>query len=305
MKTLGRMDSCVKERTYVLLVAVSALVLHLHHAYGNSNCVNNISIPRSTEYNRSAGEPLTVECPVQFCSQQPPNVTWCKVSGDTICQAIAGGPGIAVQWEERRRNDGVYLLKFVSVHENDTGFYKCWAEFGTQQTVGHVIKINILAAVVKGNTTMDKSENTRVTPSLDLKNMEWLLYLSFSLLGLSVFILIISLLVYYLRKVKQKASASPEEPEDKTEIPPECSSNAQLQLESATNGLVTNENVAVAEETSNDNKEPTLDYAEEQDSILYADLKHDVNRVTNTWHVDDGEIEYATVRINVALDDSQ
>ncbi|XP_063298023.1 B- and T-lymphocyte attenuator-like [Pelobates fuscus] len=111
------------------------------------SCINSINIPRNTQYNATIGETLSLRCPLQLCPDANPRVTWCKMTSDRSCQFVEERVGISFHLAENKTDSAVYLLNFTSTEVNDTGFYKCSAQFLNQQAVGHLIKVNILERI--------------------------------------------------------------------------------------------------------------------------------------------------------------
>ncbi|KAG8450114.1 hypothetical protein GDO86_002659, partial [Hymenochirus boettgeri] len=69
-------------------------------------------------------EPLVLECPVSFCSNDPPNVSWCKLH-KTLCEPLHGGSGLTMGWKVTEKDSAIYLLNFNSMTLDDVGYYRC------------------------------------------------------------------------------------------------------------------------------------------------------------------------------------
>ncbi|XP_063298329.1 B- and T-lymphocyte attenuator-like isoform X2 [Pelobates fuscus] len=270
-------------RSYTLLIAISVLTLYVDHVIAIEPCVNGIDIHRHTQYNLSIGETFSLKCPVRFCSEGAPNMTWCKHNGGS-CQPIDTDSRISFEWTEYRAHYAVYLLKFQSINLTDSGFYGCSAKYKDQQTVGHLVRINIAA----GNTTYLTTSTTGEIMTSDV-----IKYTVSSLGALCMLIIILSLLIYCMqrKKAKHKTTSQTGDAEQEIRNDSEYASDI-LQLKISEAAIVSDETI-----DENSVMETTPDYTTEQDSVVYADLNHSAGRMINNICMDDDQIEYATVHL--------
>ncbi|OCT91336.1 hypothetical protein XELAEV_18014387mg, partial [Xenopus laevis] len=105
-------------------------------------CIPQIHTKRNTQCNKSVGESLAIQCPVSFCSEELPHVTWCKVVGGT-CEPTDMGSRLVMEWTGQKENTATYLLTFVAAQLNDTGFYRCTLINQSVNIVGYTITVNI------------------------------------------------------------------------------------------------------------------------------------------------------------------
>ncbi|XP_069801009.1 B- and T-lymphocyte attenuator-like [Dendropsophus ebraccatus] len=103
-----------------------------------SSCVPSLHTPPNPQPSTTEGQALILRCPARSCSEELPSMTWCRIQTEDVCQALTTGPRVFFQWER-----DVYVLKFVPAHRNDTGYYRCSADFGEQRITGNLIRVNV------------------------------------------------------------------------------------------------------------------------------------------------------------------
>ncbi|XP_075449682.1 B- and T-lymphocyte attenuator isoform X2 [Ascaphus truei] len=294
----------------------------LHHLMlqrkGNESCSITIHIPRNSHSNASVGDSLTLRCPIRFCSEKLPNVTWDKLAGEQY-EPLKEGLKTSSEWTELQQNNVVHLLTFVSVQVNDTGFYRCSAADLATQSVAHAINVSISERI---EYVSDMDENTTITtPSPNstrhrykniqsvFESIKWVVYLLVSLGVLCILIMVCSLVGICLRRLKAKRR-----------MPPDTLTNEEIRFVATPQGSTQRPAHSDAlsycspdtEKASEPIESPT-EYAiicnpapatssspEEQDAIVYCDLKHvsiDSNRMRNE-HLLHDETEYAVVCMN-------
>uniref|UniRef100_A0A6I8QYL7 Ig-like domain-containing protein n=1 Tax=Xenopus tropicalis TaxID=8364 RepID=A0A6I8QYL7_XENTR len=128
-----------RSRTFCITDPIPVYTLLLSLLIG-SECIPQIHIKRNTKYNESVGKLLSLQCPVSFCSEELPVVTWCKLTAIT-CESLSAGPGRLMEWTGRKENTAVYLLTFVGAQLNDTGYYRC--TLTTQSVIGRTVRVEI------------------------------------------------------------------------------------------------------------------------------------------------------------------
>ncbi|XP_073526949.1 B- and T-lymphocyte attenuator-like isoform X2 [Phyllobates terribilis] len=125
-----------------------------------SSCVPSLNIPPNTQSSITEEQALILRCPVRSCSKELPNVTWCRTE-EGGCGAVTSGRGVFYEWE-----DNMYVLKLVAAHRNDTGHYRCSAEYGGWRITGNVIIVTVIGA------------NARVIGD---RSQSWITYFSIAL----------------------------------------------------------------------------------------------------------------------------
>ncbi|XP_072254451.1 uncharacterized protein [Pyxicephalus adspersus] len=179
-----------------------------------SSCTPSINIKRNSKSSGTQGQPVSLRCPVCLCSEEWPNVTWCKVDEgpNNQCNPVKLDHQIISGWEDKKENKGVYVLKFSSVQINDTGFYKCLAAFKEQQIVGSVIQFTVSDTAMATTTPMDmltsSNTNSTVLNIQVLKQFKIFMYVMVSVGGVCFMIIIISVLVFCYRKRQIKPGSS-------------------------------------------------------------------------------------------------
>ncbi|CAN2387775.1 hypothetical protein PRIEUP_LOCUS12094, partial [Pristimantis euphronides] len=149
---------------YLWILALLPLIFTSSHLNrGGSSCEPSLNIPPNTQSNTTEGEALILKCPVLSCSNKLPNMIWCRTQGEDICQALISGRGVFLEWEEN-----VHVLKLVPAHRNDTGYYRCSADFEEQQITGNVIKVNVFGAPKHGIRDTGKTWITYASIALRL-----------------------------------------------------------------------------------------------------------------------------------------
>ncbi|XP_077340643.1 uncharacterized protein LOC143984233 [Lithobates pipiens] len=126
------------------IYAFSPLTFAISHGISNgTSCMSAVNSSTTVQYNTTATQPFTLRCPVQLCTNTLPNITWCKVNKENICDPVTAGPRISPDQEQREKeNYTVYILKFYSTQIDDSGLYKC-LEVHQEQQIVRVIKVRV------------------------------------------------------------------------------------------------------------------------------------------------------------------
>ncbi|XP_069616741.1 B- and T-lymphocyte attenuator [Ranitomeya imitator] len=263
-----------------------------------SSCTPGITMARNPNSGTLSGQSLVLNCIVQLCEWELPNVTWCKIAGQQ-CDPLRTRDGIYSKLEAQRKDNIVYVLKFDSVQINDTGYYQCKAKFKNQQIIGSPVELNIAGeSVIENSTAINTTETGNTTKGTDtIRNMTLLLYIASTLGGLCVFIITISLLTYCIRRLKVTHRSSSQDRATTEELQFVAMSGSLKNCSKQTHGgtLKDTDQTAVAVEVTYDNAH--LGYKstpKEEDSIVYADLNYNSKKTIFQFE-DDNEIEYATV----------
>ncbi|KAM4045243.1 B- and T-lymphocyte attenuator-like [Anomaloglossus baeobatrachus] len=122
------------------ILALVPLTLNTKNQNGSS-CVPSLNIPPNTQSSITEGQALILRCPVQSCSYELLNMTWCRTEGDNSCEAVTSGPGVSYEWESN-----VYVMKLLPACRNDTGSYRCSVQYGGQRITGNIITVNVMEA---------------------------------------------------------------------------------------------------------------------------------------------------------------
>lgn len=136
--------ACIIQQSYNGICSASHNLYELLLIPGNgTSCMSAINSSTTVQYNTRATQPFILRCPVQLCTNTLPNITWCKVNKENICDPVIAGPRISPDQEQREKeNYTVHILKFYSTQIDDSGLYKCLVVYQEQQMV-IVIKVRV------------------------------------------------------------------------------------------------------------------------------------------------------------------
>ncbi|CAL8390905.1 unnamed protein product [Boreogadus saida] len=113
------------------------LLLSSSTSGASGQCAEEIFVRRNQVFVAQEGEPLEVQCPVSFCSDPPPRVSWVKYTKGS--DKDKPGSVLESRWEGRSDSSGVSYLTFTHLLLNHSGEYRC----GTSFTKGHIINITV------------------------------------------------------------------------------------------------------------------------------------------------------------------
>uniref|UniRef100_A0A3B4ET85 Ig-like domain-containing protein n=1 Tax=Pundamilia nyererei TaxID=303518 RepID=A0A3B4ET85_9CICH len=105
----------------------------------DSDCSTEIRVRRNTVYNASAGQQLWINCPVFFCNDSPPTVTWYKVEEANVPINVSGDSHIKTEWKPLNKSAGIFYLMFQNILRHDSGQYQCQSG----GNMGHAITVNV------------------------------------------------------------------------------------------------------------------------------------------------------------------
>ncbi|XP_068122296.1 uncharacterized protein [Hyperolius riggenbachi] len=301
---------CAPWRSFPLLNVLLAMMLLVNQVQGSqSSCTSTINLPRNTKVEQSKGQTLTLRCPVGFCSGELPNVTWCKIEGQSdLCDLEKTDHRISSEWEQQEKHKAVHVLKLHSAKINDTGYYQCSASFTYGQVVkGTSIEVTIAGGENKTQSTPMEYNTTSATsapPAPVLQQFHILFYIMASAAALCVILIIVSLAVFcYRRRREKRRSSSDPEPADEVRFvasPTDPEKCLERKLSGAS-GPPGQEVTTVLTETTYDNAhlcyQSRTPLSPEEDSIVYADLNHDAKKMFFQFEEQGGDVEYATVRV--------
>lgn len=126
----------------VLHVSIwAALVLTLNADGEDSDCEVEVRVHRNTSYDAISGSELKVKCPVLFCNNSPPTVSWFKLDNTSVVPVnVNSDSHIKTEWENSNHsNNGTSFLIFKNIRISDSGLYQCHSG----GTVGHNINISV------------------------------------------------------------------------------------------------------------------------------------------------------------------
>ncbi|XP_009939551.2 B- and T-lymphocyte attenuator [Opisthocomus hoazin] len=125
--------------------------------YGSDDtyCPVEIQVKRYSQYKINLGNSLIIDCPVHYCKKTPV-MQWCKLEVDTCVLLKEGKTG----WKSN-----VFTLQFFSIHQNDSGTYRCRAIEDNFSSESHGIKVIVeespanIVTVSPENTTSITEES--------------------------------------------------------------------------------------------------------------------------------------------------
>ncbi|XP_060888613.1 B- and T-lymphocyte attenuator-like isoform X2 [Labrus mixtus] len=120
-----------------LHVSVLAVLLLILEADSTDECEVQIKVRSKTKYEALLGEELKIECPVTFCNDSPPEVSWVKLeeTGDPV--NIIRGSLFGSEWKTITPLKGISVLIIQNFVRNDSGIYRC----KSGSSVGHNINV--------------------------------------------------------------------------------------------------------------------------------------------------------------------
>lgn len=80
---------------------------------------------------------MIIDCPVHYCKKKPV-MQWCKLE-EATCILVKEGKA---EWKSK-----MFTLEFLSVHQNDSGLYRCRAIEDNLHSESHAITV-----IVEGET---------------------------------------------------------------------------------------------------------------------------------------------------------
>uniref|UniRef100_A0A8C7B749 B and T lymphocyte associated n=1 Tax=Neovison vison TaxID=452646 RepID=A0A8C7B749_NEOVI len=287
MKTLPGMFGIGK------LCSVFFLIPHLGiwSTNGEKSCEEQLYVKRHSIYTVSAGKSFDLKCPVKYCTKRP-DVIWCKLEGKS-CLSFRYKHHTYTSWDEKE-NISAFILHFNHVLPDDTGSYRCSANFSSGLVESHSITIN-----VTDTTSASGSPSAEVTDE-----RQWMLY---SLLPLGALILLI--ICFYLFCCLRRHQAEQKKPSDiarrdvnLVDIPQpfrseqtEVGTRQNPQTLPSETSTYDNEPWFKVQEESEVYSNPCLE--ENKQSIVYASLNHSVTGINprQPRNVKEAPTEYAAI----------
>ncbi|XP_010128849.1 PREDICTED: B- and T-lymphocyte attenuator, partial [Chlamydotis macqueenii] len=99
--------------------------------FDDTYCPIEIQVKKHAQYKINLGNSLMIGCPVYYCKKKP-DIQWCKVEVNT-CVLLKEGKA---EWKSN-----VFTLEFFSVHQNDSGTYRCRATADKFSSESHGINV--------------------------------------------------------------------------------------------------------------------------------------------------------------------
>ncbi|XP_049680246.1 B- and T-lymphocyte attenuator [Accipiter gentilis] len=115
---------------YILLVML-AESNHQVYGFDATNCAVEIQVKRHSQYKIQVGNSLTISCPVRYCKEKPV-MQWCKMEVERCVQLEVG----KTEWKSN-----VFTLEVLSIHQNDSGLYRCRATANNLSSESHGIQV--------------------------------------------------------------------------------------------------------------------------------------------------------------------
>ncbi|XP_031148039.2 B- and T-lymphocyte attenuator-like [Sander lucioperca] len=132
-----RLDYCL---TTLHVSILAALFLTLDADSQNSTCDIEIRVRRSTVYEAVPGKDLQINCPVAFCNNSPPRISWYKYETTTpVPVDVSSSSHIKTRWTPLKPLEGISYLIFQKILRNDSGEYRCQ----TGDSVSHKIYVSV------------------------------------------------------------------------------------------------------------------------------------------------------------------
>ncbi|MEQ2173237.1 hypothetical protein GOODEAATRI_029883, partial [Goodea atripinnis] len=121
----------------VLLYALISAVLFLPLDADYEDCTIELLVRRNTIYKAFLGQQLRIDCPVVFCNNPPPPVSWYKIEEKLVRLNVNNNSRIKIGWKMSNPLEGTSYLLFQNIVRNDSGIYQCESGGNT----GHAINI--------------------------------------------------------------------------------------------------------------------------------------------------------------------
>uniref|UniRef100_A0A667YHQ8 Ig-like domain-containing protein n=1 Tax=Myripristis murdjan TaxID=586833 RepID=A0A667YHQ8_9TELE len=106
-------------------------------------CCPAVTVRPGTNLTASPGEQLHVNCPVTFCSDSPPTVTWLKTY-ENIQERVSRTDQIQTSWRSLTENSGIAVLQFTNISADDAGVYQCYfSDYQGTTRISHYISVTV------------------------------------------------------------------------------------------------------------------------------------------------------------------
>ncbi|MED6271263.1 hypothetical protein CHARACLAT_018408 [Characodon lateralis] len=296
-------------------------VLFLTLKADNEECTIELQVRRSTIYKASLGQQLRIDCPVVFCNNPPPPVSWYKIEEKHVRLNVNNNSHIKIGWKMSNPLEGTSYLLFQNIVRNDLGTYQC--ESGG--SVGHAINITVNGATHVANNS-NNSNSKKITNNTNQTNIEptdtFLMYM-YSAAGIVAFVIIVIIIsVISMQGCKGKSRKEKQTENQYMEIPlavqaipnapglqhsPRGSPHplpSRRASERKTPGqpvglIISRDNEQFyGQRTQDKNRHRNATQMEEPGSVVYAALNHGLQpREAPRPQVQIEETEYAAIRL--------
>ncbi|XP_034647066.1 B- and T-lymphocyte attenuator isoform X1 [Trachemys scripta elegans] len=193
---------------HILLVVLS---LDVCQVYGDVtvNCTVELHVTRGKQYQGKPGDFLSIECPVEYCTEKPA-MNWCKIE-EKGCLLLKDESNMHTAWKQEK----VFVLNFVPVHQNNSGFYRCQATVGSLNSQSHAVVVHVQEVTTNAPTNPPSKEFAGATNVTEApqgpsnNNKKWIIYALPSLGALCLLILICLCLLCCLQWHQVKPKTTP------------------------------------------------------------------------------------------------
>ncbi|XP_038130414.1 B- and T-lymphocyte attenuator-like [Cyprinodon tularosa] len=191
----------ISNSSKVLLIVLISSVLLVTLDADNEDCTTELLVRRNTNHEVVSGQKFRIDCPVLFCNNPPPRVTWYKIEGERDRLIINSNNRIRIGWEEIKPLEGVSFLIFQKILKIDTGRYGCKSE-GSLSHVIHITVIEEMEATTKTHITITTETNEH--PKTEPNSIFWMYVCSAAGIG-SFLIIVIIISVIWMQGCKGKS----------------------------------------------------------------------------------------------------
>ncbi|XP_039462242.1 B- and T-lymphocyte attenuator-like [Oreochromis aureus] len=199
-------------RTILYSLIFTVLIL-TPDAQSDSDCSAEIRVRRNTVYNASAGQQLWINCPVIFCNDSPPTVSWYKVEETNVPVNVSSDSHIKTEWKHLKDSAGIFYLIFQNILRSDSGQYQCQSG----RSMSHAITVSVYDHSEIITVTQN---NVRVSTTSAPDNTETLLLYVYSAAGIATFVIIVIIIsVISMRGCKGKPKKDSQAENQQMEIP--------------------------------------------------------------------------------------
>ncbi|XP_065691762.1 B- and T-lymphocyte attenuator [Patagioenas fasciata] len=121
----------IKRILLYILLAMLAQSNYQVYGFDATDCPAEIQVKRHSQYKAYIGNSLIIDCPVHYCKKKPV-MQWCKLE-EATCILVKEGKA---EWKSK-----MFTLEFFSVHQNDSGLYRCRAIEDNLHSESHGITV--------------------------------------------------------------------------------------------------------------------------------------------------------------------
>ncbi|XP_076579898.1 uncharacterized protein btla [Chaetodon auriga] len=295
---------------------LAALFFTVNANSGDSNCETEIEVWRDTSYKADAGKSLKIHCPVKFCNNSTPTVSWFKLEDTNVPVNVSSGSHIKTEWNNSSHLVGTSYLIFQNILISDSGVYQCRSDL-----IGSH-KIKVFVHDVEESTNVTEKNGTGNTnagsePKADL----WMyVYAAAGILAFVIIVIIISVASMQMCKGKPKKKMQTDNqymaipmveqplphaslqasPRGSPSAPPSLKSNRRKTPPSQPSELpLPRDNKDLYAKVKEDRKRQRKTVEEEGGSVVYAALNHQppAGAAARPRRPKEESSEYAAIRV--------